>query len=419
MSKFRMPYTRTDTAIVLVIDGKPKTVNKGDDRYLEVEHAIRDERFEDVMQILDIKGRLISDSDGELYLKNGVLYSEKYEIPTLLADRIVTMYKEGFNIKPLTRFLENLMENPNESGTIVEEIYGFIEACNLPLTPDGEFLAYKMVSKNFTDLYTGTMDNSVGAVPEMKREDCDFNRDRTCSRGLHFCSENYLGEYGTRKSSQVVIVKVNPRDVTSIPTDYDNAKGRACKYEIVDAISWDDLIKPWFSDEYSDVPDAPEEDLFEEEGWFDEELDEDVQRELDVYDGVVEEDKPRWEVREFDTDALVDAFDTRKQARNFRNSFFPDQQDYFVWDAKYQKMSGGVRFNTGAMVPDVPDVPDASDEPHVNGTAKLNESVVRQILKVLRDEAYDTLQSLGQMFNVSERTIRRIRDGESWTHVKL
>ena len=30
-----------------------------------------------------------------------------------------------------------------------------------------------------------------------------------------------------------MIVKINPRDVVSIPTDYNNSKGRACRYEVI------------------------------------------------------------------------------------------------------------------------------------------------------------------------------------------
>jgi hypothetical protein len=30
-----------------------------------------------------------------------------------------------------------------------------------------------------------------------------------------------------------VIVKINPRDVVSIPSDYNDAKGRACRYEVI------------------------------------------------------------------------------------------------------------------------------------------------------------------------------------------
>ena len=31
----------------------------------------------------------------------------------------------------------------------------------------------------------------------------------------------------------MVILKINPRDVVSIPTDYNNTKGRTCRYEVV------------------------------------------------------------------------------------------------------------------------------------------------------------------------------------------
>jgi hypothetical protein len=63
----------------------------------------------------------------------------------------------------------------------------------------------------------------------MKRNMVDDDPESTCSRGLHFCSQNYLGFYGRGRT---MIVKVNPRDVVSIPVDYKNAKGRACRYEI-------------------------------------------------------------------------------------------------------------------------------------------------------------------------------------------
>jgi hypothetical protein len=399
-----LAYTVTPTSIVFVIDGKPMTVNKGDDRYNEVRAAIRDKNFDLVPTILDIKGRLISESNGGLYLLNGILRSEKYEkIPALLATRIVEMFKEGFDITPLTLFLDNVMSNPNESGTIVEEIYGFIEACNLPITADGHFLAYKMVTPDFKDIYTRTMDNSVGQVLEMNRADCDFNRGRTCSTGLHFCSEGYLGQYGTENHDQVVVVKVNPRDVTSIPTDYNNAKGRACKYEIVDAISWDDIIKPWFTNEYSEPsPEVKDEIDFDTSGF-------------------------RWEVRDTDTDVLVDAFVTRQGARDFRAGD-PDQ---YIWDALNEEVVAGARVNEGAFEVEADDysddevfdwddteaTDDEDDAPVASASAKLNDKTVKQIRQILKQGAYDSLTSLAKMFGVSDRTIRRIRDWESWTHV--
>jgi hypothetical protein len=80
------------------------------------------------------------------------------------------------------------------------------------------------------------MDNSVGMIVEMERNEVDDNKDQTCSTGLHFCSQDYLPHFGSGSDSRVVIVKINPSDVVSIPSDYNNAKGRACRYVVVGEI---------------------------------------------------------------------------------------------------------------------------------------------------------------------------------------
>ena len=74
--------------------------------------------------------------------------------------------------------------------------------------------------------------NMVGDVVVQKRNEVDDIRDNVCSNGLHFCSLSYIPKYhgGT---GRVMIVKINPADVVSIPSDYDNAKGRCCKYTVI------------------------------------------------------------------------------------------------------------------------------------------------------------------------------------------
>jgi hypothetical protein len=141
------------------------------------------------------------------------------------------MYQDGFPIEPMVNFMENLMLNPSKRA--VTELYGFLEKGNLPITPDGHFLAYKKVKQDYTDCYTGTMDNSVGQVVEMERNSVDDDQNRTCSTGLHFCSREYLNHFG---GERVMILKINPRDVVSIPNDYNDTKGRACRYEVIDEI---------------------------------------------------------------------------------------------------------------------------------------------------------------------------------------
>lgn len=412
------PYTITEKAIVAMFDAKTYTVNVGDERYADVENAIRQGDKEQVMNLMDVKGKIISDSNGGIYILNGMLRCDKFEIPSLLASRIIASYRKKLSLAPLTNFLSNLMENPNESGTIVEEVYAFVEACSLPITPDGCLLAYKMVRSDFKDLYTGTMDNSVGVTVSMDRAHCDFNRGNLCSSGLHFCSEAYLGKYGTRGSDQVVIVKVNPRDITSIPPDYNNAKGRACRYEIVDAIGWDDLIEPLVSDEYTD-PDAV---IHFDWGNSDESVESSWTADADNFPTPY-----RWEVRQSGDGELVDAFETRNDARAYRSG----DPELFIYDTKNNEVVAGV-MECSDLPEDVDEenavyewsevsitFDDDDDDTDVkpNPSAKLNDGIVYQIRKILKNGAYDTIASLALMYGVSERTIRRIRDNESWTHV--
>ena len=76
------------------------------------------------------------------------------------------------------------------------------------------------------------MDNSPGTIVEMERYKVDDNKDQTCSTGLHFCGMSYLPHFGG-SDSRTVIVKIDPADVVSIPSDYNGAKGRACRYEVI------------------------------------------------------------------------------------------------------------------------------------------------------------------------------------------
>ena len=64
----------------------------------------------------------------------------------------------------------------------------------------------------------------------MERNAVDDDKDRTCSAGLHFCSKDYLNHFG---GERIMILKINPRDVVSIPSDYNDSKGRACRYEVI------------------------------------------------------------------------------------------------------------------------------------------------------------------------------------------
>jgi hypothetical protein len=151
--------------------------------------------------------------------------------------RRIRDYKKSSGVNMLEKFLENLLMNPKKE--IVDELYDFLDSNSLPITSDGNFLAYKAVSNQYLDIYSNTMDNSIGAVVSEDREECDPDRNRTCSRGLHFATYDYVRSSYTfedYEGPRMVVVEINPKDVVAIPTDYNNQKGRACEYKVISEV---------------------------------------------------------------------------------------------------------------------------------------------------------------------------------------
>ena len=228
------PYLIQGKNIVVVIGNNSHTISNTHITYQKVLDAIKAEDWETVKDVIEPKKVVLDYGMGFVSIKGDTLYWKGTEMHNALSTRMIQMLTDGFPIKPLVFFMENLMDNPSYRS--VNELYGFLEKNNLPITPEGHFLAYKKVRADFKDVHSGTMDNSVGQIVEMPRNLVDDNANNTCSSGLHFCSQGYLNSFG---GDRTVIVKINPRDVVSIPTDYDNSKGRACRYEVVGELNVD------------------------------------------------------------------------------------------------------------------------------------------------------------------------------------
>ena len=222
------PFLIQGNNIVVVIGNKSHTVSKTHITYNKVLEAIKAQDWDLVKDIIEPKKVVLSYGKGNVTIDGEQLFWKGKELHNSMATRMIAMLQEGFTIEPMVNFMENLMTNPSKRS--VDELYGFLEKSQLPITPDGHFLAYKKVRDNYFDVHSGTMDNSVGKIVEMERNEVDGNKDRTCSAGLHFCALGYLGHFGGAK---IMIVKINPRDVVSIPSDYNDTKGRACRYEVI------------------------------------------------------------------------------------------------------------------------------------------------------------------------------------------
>lgn len=228
-----IPYLMTSETITVFVDGQSKTVESSHPNFETIRQAIKNQNFDGIGDLFTPINAVKRFCEGNIEVDevNDILRYKGYELHNTLVDRILSMMSEGFDVSPMINFLNNLMENPSKRA--VDELYSFLEVGKLPITEDGCFLAYKRVRHDYKDIYSGKFDNSIGAVVEMPRNMVDEDKDRTCSQGLHFCSLEYLPHYGDVENNRVMIVKINPRDVVAIPSDYNNTKGRTCRYEVI------------------------------------------------------------------------------------------------------------------------------------------------------------------------------------------
>jgi len=234
-------YVATDTTLAVVFNGEMYTFHESYPDFADIRDAcVLDDsdslsvfirKFTEQLFFLD--GRVFSKA-GVMYLVggDGVTKSVDHRLHTRIS-QLASTDGDHEDLNAIINMTDKLYKNPDVNA--IEDLFRFLDHNTLPITQEGNFLAYKVVRGDYKDIFSGTFDNSVGTEPSMPREMCEKDRSVTCSRGLHFCSKEYLPHYGNM-NSRIMVVEVSPTDVVSIPTDYNNAKGRACKYKIIGEI---------------------------------------------------------------------------------------------------------------------------------------------------------------------------------------
>jgi hypothetical protein len=244
-----IPFTVTPNSVIVMLNGKTYALTQDSHQhYATIRQALKDKDFATVEKLIDLAQAINDFGGGKIKVVNGVVMYGTHELHNAATRRLLEQMNEGFDVEPMVKFLENVMQNPSKRA--VDELYTFLEFNSLPITDDGHFVAYKRVNSDFKDFYTGKMDNSIGKVVEMPRNFVNDDKDQTCSAGLHFCSLSYLPHYHSGQG-RIVIVKINPADVVSIPSDYNNAKGRACKYLILEEYAGDETTEKFSTSVYT------------------------------------------------------------------------------------------------------------------------------------------------------------------------
>lgn len=237
-----VPFNISDQSIAVFYGSKMYQVPASDARYAPLKEALKSGNYSNLEELLDLAKHIERVTFGKVTAGDGeVLYDGK-PVHGVLANRLIKLLDEGFDITPWANFLDNLMKNPSYRSR--NQLYGFLEKYDAPLTEDGHFIAFKGVRMDYTDHHTGKFNNSVGQVVTMDRTEVDDDPNNTCSSGLHACATEYLSG-GMFSGDRIVVLKINPRDVVSIPTDYNFSKMRVCQYEVIDETTKTDMDNVW------------------------------------------------------------------------------------------------------------------------------------------------------------------------------
>lgn len=231
MQKFPS-YVITNDTVVVTVDGKSYSARKGAPNYLPLRRALDDEDLAGVLSNLTVrktvrdwaKGRFSVDDAGTKVLMDG------YELPQGLNERILATIAEGHSPEAFLNFWERLQKNP--SWNSVQQLFRFLDRAGIPLEKEGTFLAYKGVRADFKDKYTGKFDNRPGCRNSMPRNHVSDDPTKDCSFGFHVGSESYAKGYAG-VGGKMVICRVAPEDVVSVPHDCDSQKVRVCDYTVV------------------------------------------------------------------------------------------------------------------------------------------------------------------------------------------
>jgi len=245
-----MKYIINETGVVLFRNGKPQKIASSEKNYAAVIAALKlpehqqAEAIENALKKINVnenissQGFYVNDATQEVSYKGELL-------PAPLAKKVFSLIKQNLPVTLLEKFWENLKLNPSYNS--IRELYDFLAYKELPITEDGCFLAYRGLHNNFysihgnlqTKVLQGTVNekgqiyNGVGEHIEVWRGDVDDNRENHCSMGVHAGSHAYASNWSRGK---VVVVKINPKDVVSVPSDYDCQKLRCCAYTVMSEV---------------------------------------------------------------------------------------------------------------------------------------------------------------------------------------
>jgi len=229
--------------IHVVLDGNSRIVAVGHRNYDKIAEAL-DIGDVEVLRSPDLFNvtSAIQDFVGvDMEVRAGELFFRGKAYCNTLGDEILKQLAAGYAPGPMLRFLEKCENNPDPAS--VRQLFGWMKHVGLAMSDDGDVLGFKYVIKTSTDseLYkrgvfhtdgwTQKLNYNPGETPEMPRYKVEHDPAKGCAPGLHVGTLSFVKGHGT-----IILVKVNPADVVSVPTDCRAQKLRCCRFYSMELI---------------------------------------------------------------------------------------------------------------------------------------------------------------------------------------
>ena len=288
------PYITSENSLTIFWDGKPYTLRKENVNFELAKKALLEARYDDLGDLLDIKKSIENFVQGDIEVKDEVVYYKGHRLHGVVVDKLLDMLRSGMkDSTPITNFITRLQANP--SANSVAELYTFLGYKSLPTTPEGKVLGYKGVQSDYWSA-TGNADtivvqgktnerhqilNEVGATIEVARRCVDDNKDNHCSFGLHVGSFDYASGW-SGEDGKLLLVEFDPADAVSVPTDCNFQKLRVSKYNVISDITDQkkeldkpvyEANKPIYGSDSDDYVDDEDDDYEDDYDYVDEEDD--------------------------------------------------------------------------------------------------------------------------------------------------
>ena len=250
----------------VTLNGQPHLFDPSHPHYASLIQCVHAGDADEFVNLLNTGLQVEDWSEGDVKFRDGLLYFEDEQVAKDPTNRIVECLQQGFPHQFMMNYLTNLYDNVSERA--VQESYKWSSHKGLPITEDGMLVGYKGVrpyagetiqGKNgeikegdLVDIYTGnSFRNNVGDTASMKRRQVCDDHTQGCDSGLHVGTYDYACNWAGN-TGVVVLVKFNPKDIVSVPSDCNCEKMRVSSYEVI-SVAREQLEEAVYSeDEYYD-----------------------------------------------------------------------------------------------------------------------------------------------------------------------